>query len=89
MIIPSLTQLMAVLNPPTPVDSVVPTRSAEIEKALQSATDFHWNQEVEDRDSAHLEHCLVEQDEGQVDPSFSPSPFEPFSQGGSREKVEQ
>ena len=70
------------------VDPVVPARSAEVEKALQPILGLDWSQEVEDRDSSHLEHCSVEQEEGLVDPSFSPSPVEPLSQGGSREEVE-
>ena len=54
-------QLMAMVNTPTPEDPVVPARSAETEKALQPTPGFNWNQEVEDQDSAHLEHYSVEQ----------------------------
>ena len=72
-------QLMAVVNAPTPVDPVVPARSAETEKARQPAPGFDWNQEVEDLDSAWLEHCLEVQEEGQVDPSLSPSQFRGLS----------
>ena len=35
-------QLMAVVNAPTPVDPVVPVRSAETEEALEPAPNFDW-----------------------------------------------
>ena len=82
-------QLVAIVNTPTPVDPVVPARSAEAEKALQPIPDFDWNQEVKDQDSALLEHCLEVQEEGQVDPSLPPSPSEYLCQEDSREEVEQ
>ena len=44
---------------------------------------------MEEQDSTHLEHYSLEQQKGQEDPSFSPSPIEPLSQGGSREEAEQ
>ena len=47
-------QLLASVKAPTPVDPIVPARSAETEKAMQPAPDFDWNQEVEDQDSAYL-----------------------------------
>ena len=82
-------QLMAVVNAPTPVDPVVPVRSAETEEALQPAPNFDWVWEFEDRDSTHLEHCLEVQEEGQGDPSLSPSPVGPLPKEGSRKEVEQ
>ena len=82
-------QLMAVFNAPTPVDPVVPARSAVTEKALWPVPNLNWVVEIEEQDSVHLDHCSVEQEVGQEDPSFSPSPVEPLSQGGSREEAEQ
>ena len=75
-------QLMAFIEAPTPVDPVVPARSVEVGKVLQPVLGLDWSQEVKDWDSSHLKHCSVEQEEGQVDPNFSPSPAEPLSQGG-------
>ena len=72
------------------MDPVVPARSAETEKALQPVPICSWVVEVkQEHDPAHLEHFSVEQDMGQVDPSFSPSPVEPLGQGGSREESKQ
>ena len=68
-------QLVAAVNTPSRVDPVVPARDAETEKALQPTPDFDWNQDVEEQDSALLEHCSEEQEEGRVDPSLSPSPI--------------
>ena len=80
---------MAIVNTPTPVDPVVPARSAETEKALQPTPNFDWNQKVDNWDFACLEHCLEEQEEGQVDPSLPPSIDESLHQEGSRQEVEQ
>ena len=82
-------QLLAFVNAPTPVDPVVPARSAETEKALQPDPNLDWVLEVKEQDSTHLEYCLVEQEEGQEDPCFSPSPVEHLHQEGSREEAEQ
>ena len=71
------------------MDPVIPATSAQTKKALQHAPDFDWNQKVEDQDYTHLEHCSVEQEEGQEDPSFSPLPVEPLCQEGSREEAEK
>ena len=57
-------QLLAFVNAPTPVDPVVPARSAETEKALQPVPNLNWVVEVEEQDSAHIEHFLVEQEVG-------------------------
>ena len=74
---------------PTPEEPTVPARSTETEEALQNIPIPDWSQEIEDQDSTLFDHCLVEQDLGHVDPSFSPTPVEPLSQGGSREEFEQ
>ena len=67
-------QLMAMVNTPTPENLVVPARSAETEEDLQPAPSSNWVSEVEKQDSAPLEHCSEVQEEGQVDPSLPPSP---------------
>ena len=56
-------QLMAVVNAPTPVDPVVPARSAETEEALQPVPISCWVAETEEWDSAFLELSLEVQDE--------------------------
>ena len=72
----AISQLMAAVNAPTPEDPAVPARSAETEEALQPVPIPDL---AEEQDSTYLELCLVEQDLGHVDPSFSPSPVEPLS----------
>ena len=53
-------QLLAFVNAPTIVDPVVRARSAETQKALQHVPNLNWVVEVEEQDSMHLEHCLLD-----------------------------
>ena len=81
-----VSQLVAAVNTPTQEDPAVPARSLEVEAILQPLDIPCWAAMESDPCLPSME----EQEQGQEDPSLSPTPVEPpLGQGNSRQEFEQ
>ena len=86
-----VSQLVMAVNAPTQEDLVVPARSLKVEAILQPLDIPCWAAESDP--DVIVDPCLPSmevQEQGQEDPSLSPTPVEPpLGQGNSRQEFEQ